>query len=176
MVYTNGPINGSINAINVGANNEVTDSFAITGPLDLAAAGVGLWSTDGSMPQDISWSIGTTPYGSDVSSGSSVLSDSLSSIAGFNTFPIYEATFAISGAVTTGTYYLTLSNSTPSAYGWDENNGPSLAFMNGSNPIGSEAFRLFDSAAPDATSTLGLLAIGLGAAFVAARREREFAR
>src|SRR5579872_7566612 len=121
IVYDNGPINGTISAYNV-SNYTTTDSFTISAATNLVQAAVGLWVDPGASPTSIDWSIGTSAFGSDVSSGTSTPSNTFFGL-GFGLYYIYESVFSISGTVAPGTYWLTLTNTGTTdgnaAY-WDE--------------------------------------------------------
>ena len=98
-------------------------------------------------PTDLRWSIGTTLFGYDVSFGNASLANTYLGTSRFGE-SIYESTFAISGLLSAGTYYLTLANGRNSENGavyWDQNNGPSTAYISDlgmTAPIGSESFQL----------------------------------
>lgn len=173
LVYDNGPINGSVDAWEIDGTNYVSDSFTVTQSTTLAWAEAGIWTFPQSAPPlTIDWSIGTSADGSDISSGTSLVSNDFTGDYGFGFAPIYESGFALSGTLTAGvTYYLTLTNATSEGPSyWDENDGPSVAEANGSS-VGSESFQLYNSipAVPDQASTLLLLAVG-ALALAGARR------
>src|SRR5487761_2597759 len=71
IVYTDGPINGTIDAANITGSSvssgfAVSDSFTVSDPATLTEAqGVGLWVYTGKTPTGLTWSIGTTPFASD---------------------------------------------------------------------------------------------------------------
>jgi len=155
LVYNNGPVNGTLSAWTIDDGYVASDSFVVSSPVTLGKADVGLWAWVGSTPLTLKWSIGTTPYGNNVSSGTGSLTNTF---LGKNAkgFDLYESSFAIAGSLTDGTYYLTLddtANSNNYPIYWDISNGPSVAFENtlgdvaknlfaGSN---SESFQLYGS-------------------------------
>jgi hypothetical protein len=162
LIYDNGPINGTFGAYVVSAPYSVSDSFAVTGSASLGSAQVGLWVNHGDAPSTIAWSIGTAPFLSDISSGTSSFMNTLlfTNLFGYD---VYRSVFNITGAVGPGTYYLTLYNGTSNIYNsvaWDENGGPSTAYLNGAGQIPSESFQIFGTV-PDAGSSVMLLGIGL---------------
>jgi len=174
VVYDNGPINGTINAWSINNGFSVSDSFTVASDAALTSATVGLWTSG--TPLSLAWSIGTTVFGSEISSGIATLTNSyLSDYWGYS---IYESSFAINGEVSVGTYYLTLSNASSSDQSyvyWDQNNGPSTAKQNlngepSSDPYGSHSFKLESgSSVPDSGTTLALFGAAL-VSLVAFRR------
>jgi VPDSG-CTERM motif/PEP-CTERM motif len=164
LLYDNGPINGTFSAAQLTKGFLVSNSFTVTGSASLGSARVGLWLIGGDAPSTIGWSIGTAPFLSDISSGTSSFMNTFLFTNGQG-FDIYQSVFNISGAVGVGTYYLTLGNGTSNNnnnFFWDENNGPSTAYMTGVGQIPSESFQIFSTnAVPDAGSSVMLLGIGL---------------
>lgn len=174
LVYDNGPINGTVQAWLINLGDSVSDSFTVASPTTLTSAQVGLWVFPGDTPATVSWSIGTSKFGSDVNSGTS----STTNVFQFTNHTIignsdvYELTFSLSATLAAGTYWLTLSNATSSnsfVVGWDQNSGPSMAANNFSPSIPSESFQLYNSlapvpepatAAPFCLGALGLLGYG----------------
>ncbi len=164
LVYDNGPINGNIMGISIyNGYYTVSDSFTVGSDASLTSAQVGLWLDPGYTPSAIYWSIGTSAFGHDVSSGTSTPVNTSSGVA-WDYYPVYESTFALSGSVVAGvTYWLTLSGDASSTDGniyWDENNGPSSAYDN-SGRIGSESFQLYSGAPVPLPGALLLFAPGL---------------
>lgn len=100
-------------------------------------------------------------------------------------FSIWDSSFAISGSVGPGTYYLTLSEgvatngANPVAVYWDQINGASTASRKnldvaGVSSIGSESFTINGttaSAVPEGGSTVLLAALALGGLALARRRQ-----
>lgn len=178
LVYDNGPVNGTIDGWTISSGYSVSNSFVVASDSTLTSASVGLLA--GGNPLSLSWSIGTTVFGSEVSSGVSSLSNSNLGISLFG-FLVYESTFSLSGAVGIGTYYLTLSDASASGGGevfWDQNDGPSttqIAFAGDplTPPDGSQSFKLYGVSGvsvPDSAATLALL--GGALLSVAALRRR----
>ena len=163
LIYDNGPINGTAGGYTISPPYSVSDSFTVTGSASLGSAQVGLWLFPGEVASTIGWSIGTAPFLSDISSGTSSFMNTLLFNNGF--WDIYQSVFNITGTVGPGTYYLTLDNGTNSGgnfFSWDINFGPSTAYQNPGNgqPIDSESFQIFGTV-PDAGSSVMLLGIGL---------------
>ena len=143
-VYSNGPINGTINAWNTCCEFAVTDSFTVSAASTITGFDGGFWLYPGDTPGQVDWAIGTSAFGSDKGSGTSALSNVFFETNGFG-FDIYTSTASgLSVALGPGTYWLTLGNAvTARGTGmyWDENDGPSAAFQNTVGSIGSEAFK-----------------------------------
>ncbi len=177
QVYDNGPINGTVNAWTINVSYSVTDSFTISSPTILTGAQIGLWLFPGDAPTSVDWAIGTSMYGSDVSSGTSSPTNGAPT---FNPsqYALVESTFAINGNVAPGNYWFTIQNlSMPSGNPgyWDENNGPSTANESALGDIKSESFQLYgDAARTPEPGTFALLGgLGLtGAALLRRRRSK----
>jgi hypothetical protein len=175
-VYSNGPLNGNSLAWLINLGFAVTNSFTLGSDATLTGAEVGLWIFSGDLPDDVSWSIGTTAFGSDRGAGTSAFSNDYQ-FTNNEGVDIYESGFALGATLSAGTYWLTLQNATTkqgNALGWDQNSGPSMAQNTGMGTIASETFRLFDSAAtvPE-PSAFFLLGLGLLAPLGAARFRRR---
>jgi hypothetical protein len=197
ILYDNGPINGNISAWTISNGYIVSDSFTSFGPTNLTGAQAGLWVDGGATALTVDWSIGTTPYGSDISSGvSTPLNNTLVAPGRYD---IYESAFSLSGSLpSTGTYYLTLQNATATdsdiggAVYWDINDGPSAAYDNAylnypdnSNPFGnvndiyflppgtnSDSFQVFGTVPEPTTFIVWSLLGGVGVAVGCWRRRK----
>ena len=146
VVYDNGPINGAVEAWTINYGYQVTDSFTVSSPTTLTGAQIGLWAYPGDSPTSVEWSIGSTPYGSNISSGTSSLSSTFTGGYGFGIYPLFESTFSLTGVLSTGTYWFTLQNAASingNPVYWDQNNGPSTAFESIEGSIPSESFQLY---------------------------------
>ena len=115
---------------------------------------LGLWALPGDVPTGATWSIGSTPFGNDIGSGTSALSSAFQYTNGYG-YDLYESTFSLNKALPAGTYYLTLTGGADSlgsgGYYWDETDGPSTAYDSIAGAIPSESFELYGthSAGPD---------------------------
>jgi PEP-CTERM motif-containing protein len=147
-LYSNGAINGTIDAWNTCCGFQVTDSFTISSSSTVTGFDGGFWVAPGDTPVHVDWSIGTAAFGSGSGSGTAALSNSLFCAGcGFGFYDIYTSTAAgLSVSLGPGTYWLTLQNGTTAGAGnmfWDENDGPSMAQQSGTGVIGSEAFNIY---------------------------------
>ena len=166
VLYTDGGILGTQNGFFVDGPGSgpfaqtISDGFVdtttgVAGSLDL-----GLWVTAGTTPTTLSWSLGTSVFGSDISSGT--VAQVGYSFFGGTTFgyDVYSVHIdGLSGLLTAGnTYYLTLggaNNSTGNQLvGWDVNNGAATCnFAHNGNDLGGcglggEAFTISTASAP----------------------------
>jgi hypothetical protein len=182
LVYDNGPIGGT-NAffIDASLNDSLSEQFTLAAPAALTSAQAGLWVIAGATPASVDWAVGTTPFASDLGSGTSTPTNVFVLGNVLQIFDVYESTFAINtGILSSGTnYYFTIVNAAPSdgpSIAWDESNGPSVAFHGGLGNLDgfggepgshSESFQLFGTAVPAPTTSvvwLILFAIfGIGA-------------
>jgi hypothetical protein len=179
VVYSNGPINGTIDAWNISMGFLVTDSFTVTTPTALTGVTFGAWVNPGATPVSVDWAIGTSAFASDVSLGNATLTNVLHNHGTLGISDVYASSFAITGSVGTGTYWLTLTNAMASdgSYGfWDENDGPSMAQQSFTGPVPSHAFQITAGFAatpePDSIALLATSAL-TGAGFLARRKKAQ---
>jgi hypothetical protein len=180
-VYSNGLVNGAAASYGITGMLTVTDSFTVGSSTSLTMAQVGLWDhhTSSSAPLSLNWSIGTTPFGSDISSAvNATLKDTFKFTSAFG-FDIYESTFSITGSVKPGTtYWLTLTNGIdPNGSGpfWDVTSGPSKVLLGpaGIAPdTGSNSFQLFGSTVVPEPTGLALCGFAVAAVGLRAWRKR----
>lgn len=187
VIYTNGAISGASTdgGWTIDGSYSISDSFTVSETATLDSADIGLWTFPVDVPAALDWSIGTTPFGSDVASGGGPLDNTQVGV-GFGYFAVWSSTFALDATVNPGTYFLTLQDAVTSGGPpvlWDVNNGSSTAYGNGIGNLAglygqtsnSESFTIYgtpvvdrdldpvgSSAAPDMGSTLSLLGFGLG--------------
>jgi hypothetical protein len=185
-LYTNGagtwpaPINGTLDALWINNGYSVSDSFTLSGASILTGVNFGAWQTSGDVVTSVGWEIGTSPFGANDGSGTSVgLTDTY--LYSYSGYDVGSMNFSLGSLdLTPGTYYLTLQNAVVTNNDpllWGDNNGPSAGFQNGVNlntspfcsgggdfPGGtcSEAFQILGT--PTSTpepGTLALLGTGL---------------
>ena len=122
------------------------------------------------------WSIGTTAFGTDIGSGTAPVSSSFlfENGIGYNIFS--NTVTGLSPSTGAGTDWLTLSNAVTPGVGpnyWDQINGPSQTFQNGSGLIGSQSFDIIgaDAAPTPEPGSVGLMGFGVMAIAVSVRRK-----
>lgn len=174
VIYSNGPINGTLLGYPINFGSAVSDSFTVsTADVLRSADDVGIWNDPGDKLLQVDWSIGSSAFGNDIASGTTsdiehtLLNNCGGGACGGGVLDVYSDAFDLGNiSLAPGTYWITLqnavvSNGDPAA--WDDNNGPSNAEQNG-DTIGSESFTLEDTALATVPepSSLPLLLAGLG--------------
>jgi hypothetical protein len=166
-LYSNGAVNGTIDAYAINFGDAVSDSFTLSQTATVYGVQFGLWAFPGDTLGTVDWSIGTSQFASDSGSGTSAVSQNFLFSNTTYGFDIDEASFELTSPLTlnAGTYYLTLQNADGTngdPFYWDESDGPSLAFS--SDPtlgaIGSESFTVL-SPEPTLWYAVPLVTIGL---------------
>jgi PEP-CTERM motif len=190
ILYSNGPINGTINGYDInsipaGGTFSISDSFTISSDSTVnEVSDIGLLANN--IPLALSWVISTSPGGSGVVEAGESNADLATSFIGTTIYglSLYSASFSVDGLdLSPATYYLELSDATVEGDSefvfWDENDGPSLACGPGScspGSIGSESFQVdgYVNSVPEPASLtlVGSALVGLGAA---RRRKRKAA-
>ncbi len=145
VLYSNGPVNGTLNAWSTSFTGYVTaDSFTLSSNSTLTGvADIGFWVFLGDTPLSEDWSIwsaagpgggGTELYGPTTAS----LINTFDFANEYDIFDVYTSSFSLpSIALDAGTYWLQLGNGTTflgSMLAWDQNNGPT------GNGTGSQAW------------------------------------
>jgi len=182
VLYTDGSINGTNNGFFIDGPNagpfqqSISDSFVATNGGTAGSLDVGLWVTAGTTPTTLSWWLGTSAFGSEISSGTAALGAGTNTLLisnnvfGFDIYSVHVG--GLSGALTGGnTYYLTLGNANDSggdqSVAWDVIDGPSgCSFAVGGNPVGDcgaggEAFTINSGTATPEPAAAFLLGSGL---------------
>lgn len=131
-VYSDGPA-ASAGGLFINGAESVSDSFVsqLTTPATLTSAQVGLWTYlgDNHQPQSLSWEIGTSVHGNQISSGTASLVNISHTVSGWNK---WQSTFTLSGTISPSqTYYLTLFGGVANGGGliWDMYNYGSVPSM-----------------------------------------------
>ncbi len=174
VLYTNGPINGTINAWTINFGFEVEDSFTLSTTATVAGIVFGGWTEPGEVITSVDWGIAAT-WGSFADDGTAAVTTGAYFGQDYG-YDIYTYSFRITPTpLAAGTYYLTLQNAAATngdpAY-WDENDGPSTALENTVGSIGSESFSE-TSAAVLEPSTWAMMLLGfVGLGFVGGWRAR----
>jgi hypothetical protein len=175
VLYSNGPINGTINAWTINYGYAVSDSFTLTQAATVTGVDFGVWAFPGDTMTSVDWGI-TSAAGTYPITGTATVNTTYLSTNGYG-YDLLTASFSLPQTLAAGTYYLALQNASASNADpiyWDENNGPSAATENTLGPIGSQAFTVYGSSAPE-PATWGLMLAGLGLAGYTLRRRRALA-
>jgi hypothetical protein len=186
VIYTDGPTDGTnglwIDGPNPGPfNQSISDGFVATASGTAYSLDFGLWVIAGTTPTTVSWWLGTTAFGSDISSGSTA-QVGYTFLLNTRGYDVYDAHVAgLSGSLSAGgSYWLTLGNANNSGGdqldAWDINNGPAnCQFAVGGVPqggcgYGGEAFTINSSPTPEPGSMMMLGTGVLGLAGVIRRK------
>ncbi len=146
-LFNDGPTDGFTNAFIIDGpggspGQTISDGFVATNSGMAVSFDFAEWVTAGSTPTALTWTLGSSAFGSDLGSGSGIASFTFFASNGFG-FDVYiDHVTGLSAALTAGdTYWLTLGGSMDSSGstfdGWDLNNGPAnCQFAVGGVPIG----------------------------------------
>ena len=196
--YDNGPVNGTTDAWAFSGGFALTNSFRCcredtgrypAGFGEITGFSGWFWIAPGDSITGVELSIGTSPFGNDVSDatlGAPTASDCFSNEYGYQ---VCDEAWTFAGVqVGAGTYWLTLQNGT-TAFGtqpfWDENSGagcmsggcPSTAMLNeGIGTIPSEAFTLTDSGIGTTPEPSSIALFGSGVLGLAGVLRRKLTR
>lgn len=198
VIFDDGTTQGNYNALYVDgpgaggpAGQTISNQFTATGGGTAGRLDFGLWVLQGATPIQISWSLGTTSFGSEIGGATKVhltASDYSYLLTNTHGYDIYEVSLTglTSGMMSMGgTYHLTLSDGNSSfkdhnvlwdVYSWGPTAAPAICSYALGGVYqkecgeGGEAFTIY-AAVPE-PSTYALLALGLGVVGVAARRRR----
>jgi hypothetical protein len=185
-LYSNGPINGTVNAWNTCCGLIVSDSFVLSSSSTITSFDAGLWVGPGDSPASTSWAIsaGNPSFlgGTVVAGGSGNYSNSLYCFGcGLGVFDIYTSTLSgLNVSLGAGTYYLELFNGLTAIGGnsslfWDENNGPSTAYEYPfvTTGIPSQAFNIYGTGGTATPEPGTVMLLGSGVAGLAGMLRRK---
>jgi len=190
IIYDDGPTDGQTNAFFIDGPNpgpfsqSISDGFIATNSGSAASLDFGIWVPTGTTPTTVTWWLGTSAFGSEISTGVANGPSStflLTNAFGYDVYNVHID--GLSGSLTAGnTYWLSLGNANDSQGtqfdAWDVNNGPATCnfAVGGQNfgdcGAGGEAFTL-NAAVPE-PSTLIMLGGGILAAAGGLRRKLGF--
>lgn len=151
-LYSSGPVNGTFNGWEIDGSNAVTNWFSETLSGTVTSATFAVWLTPGDTLSTVDWSLGTTPYGTQLGSGTATTT----AIGSFPSqgYDITTESFSVPGvALFAGDqYYFSLTGAAgdgidvDGAY-WDENDGSSTGYS--SQLAGSPYFGSISAFAAD---------------------------
>lgn len=186
VLYTNGPINGDLNAFEL--YFAISDSFTLKSDSYLTGVDFGAYTDGGARITSIGWGITSDPTDYSLNGTADVAeTDVFTNRFGWD---VGTASFALPGvALEAGTYYLVLKGPATTDGGfayWDENDGPSsasvevygdLADFDVPNSTGSESFRILGTSAVDSAviepAPWAFMIVGFGAIGFTGRRGRK---
>jgi hypothetical protein len=180
VLYTNGPIDGTVVGWTINDGLAVEDSFTLSSTSTITGVEFGAWVNQGDQPLTVDWGIETSPTFAD--QGTAALSTTFLD-TNSQGFDVYQADFSVpSVTLGPGTYWLALQNGVAQAGNlmfWDQNSGPSSAVDNSQDSFTSESFSILgDSvgASVPEPATWAMLVLGVGMiGFAARRRSRGLA-
>lgn len=130
LLYADGTFTGETTAWTVGFGWIVSNDFVLGSTVSVTKIKVRLWVGPSTTVSNVTWSIGSSVYGSDVAGGTAVATQEDSYVNSFGysvlllSWPVGPLTLAA------GTYWLTLQDTVAddaTAVFWDESDGPSNA-------------------------------------------------
>ncbi len=179
-LYDNGPVNGETSAWQINFGFAVSDEAKVANiSRSNVKNNIVVWVEPNETPTLIGWGLGTTPFSTNIASGTSPVTITNSFVNQFG-YDVDTVSFSMGTlSLSAGNYWVTLENATTAdgapVY-WDENSGvgctspgcPSQAQENGVGTIPSETFTLEGSPAgstpePNTLALLGSGFVGLAA-------------
>jgi len=149
-LYSNGALNGGVDAFTINFGYIVSNTFTAGAGSTVTGFDFYTWGIEGDTPLTVDWSItsaenGGTVYGSGAGAAlNNVFISNNSYGYAINRDTVSGLNVGLSG----GTYWLNLQNATTKEgepLYWDENDGKSLASDSGIGTIGSESFDILGS-------------------------------
>ncbi|HWF01458.1 MAG TPA: PEPxxWA-CTERM sorting domain-containing protein [Caulobacteraceae bacterium] len=134
VLYSNGPINGEVDAFTIDQGFQIADSFTLTHASTLTGVTLSLWQYPGDTTTSVDWGITTTANSYPVTGTAVVTQDSVVSALNGDSYTTVNDSFALPDVtLAAGTYYLVLQNASVTAGDpvyWDSNEGVSVAYAN----------------------------------------------
>ena len=150
-LYSNGPVNGTVDGWTINFGFSVTNSFTCSSQdCSVEDFHIGVWLTQGDSLTSVEMQLGSSSFGNQYTD--QVLNATGHTNLGTNQFglDVQIVDFSLANIdVPNGTSWFTLQNAVTPAGNpvyWDENSGPSSAFENTLGSIPSEAFTITGSA------------------------------
>jgi hypothetical protein len=161
-IYSNGPINGTIDAWTINFNFEVSDSFTVTGGNSTVnGLSFGAWLAPGDTAISVEVSLTSNEAGGTTFFDQVVSLTQSNCVANQFGFNVCEETGNFNGPqLANGSYWLNLQNAvvnTGDPLYWDENDGPSEASNDAIGTLPSESFTMLGSTGGGTTPEPGSL-------------------
>jgi len=176
LLYSNGAIDGRLNAWKISDGFEVSDSFTLYSRAHVETMSLGIWVLPGETPATLQFGFSASPFGYQLGFGAGTLSNVFQFTNDLG-LDVYLSSFTFSSVdLAAGTYYVTLFNGSATnghALYWDQNYGDSNAYENTQGPIPSESFSLGTASTPE-PGTLIMLGTGLLTGVGVLRRKLSF--
>ena len=144
VIYSNGPVNGSVDAWTINFGYVVSNSFTLDSSNPVTGFDFFVWAYPGDTPLTVDWSITSDEFGGTTyASGTAQVTSTFifSNQYGYD-IDLGTAT-GLNVGLAAGTYWLNMQNASTSQGNplfWDENSGPSYASQSAVGTIASEAF------------------------------------
>jgi hypothetical protein len=180
VVFTSGPVNGTLIGYTINQGWAVADSFTLAAPATIGSASFGAWIDTGDTLTSVDWAIASSAFGPALASGTALnpASTFVTTSSSGDNYTIDSDSFSIQPvSLGAGTYYFELQNAQTAennaAY-WDENDSADstgVQSYDDSNPGDhpGESFTLF-APAPEP----GALALaGVGSLIMLAVRRKK---
>ena len=158
LLYTNGPVNGTVDSWTINFGFTVSDSFVLSSASTVTGFNFNTFSFAGDVLETVDVSITSSEFGGTTYSDQ-IVSFSQSQCSanqfGFNVC-LQSSTNFNPVNLDAGTYWLNLQNAVVNdgdPIYWDENSGPSLASESSIGTIPSESFTLFGTTGTSTTSS-----------------------
>jgi hypothetical protein len=179
VLYDNGPIDGTVNALFVDNGQAIGDTFTLSSAATVTGVTFGAWTASGQAITGIDWGI-TNAYGVVAYNATAAVTDGPVLFTNGYGYDISTDSFSAGGlSLSAGSYYLWLQNATgTNAAAWDVNNGPSASYFAeggtfyGSTGYGSEAFQILGGAGVPEPATWTMMLLGVGCIGGAQRSRR----
>ena len=157
-VYSNGPINGNVDAWTINFGFIVSDTFNVANSgTTITGANFGIYLFPGDTLTSAELSITSGEHGGTSYFDQTVNFTTVSCQTNQFGYVVCNENTAFNGpTLNSGTYWLNLQNATTTYGGpawWDENSGPSSASENSVGTIPSEAFTVLGTSSSTSTST-----------------------
>lgn len=180
VLFDDGPTDGNTNAFFIDGpgpgpfSQTISDGFIAAASGSASSLDFGIWVPTGTTPTSVSWALGTSAFGNDVSSGFTPQVGMAFLFSNGFGYDVYTATVTgLTGNLVSGsTYWLTLGDANDSGFtqfdAWDVNSGPATCnfAVGGVNfgdcGAGGEAFTLYASSNTGVPEPGSFLLLGSG--------------